>query len=49
MDNSVEDWRLLAEADLTVAEYLYINMRPIPTHHITFLCQQASEKYTESI
>jgi len=45
MDNSVEDWRLLAEDDLTVAEYLYANMRPIPTHHIAFLCQQAAEKY----
>ena len=43
--NSAEDWRLLAEDDLTVAEYLNANMRPIPTHHIAFLCQQAAEKY----
>ena len=28
--NTAEDWRLLAEEDLTVAEYLYANMRPIP-------------------
>jgi len=45
MANSVEDWLLLAEDDLTVAEYLNANMRPIPTNHIAFLCQQAAEKY----
>ena len=43
--NTAEDWRLLAEDDLTVAEYLNANMRPIPTPHIAFLCQQAAEKY----
>ena len=43
--NSAEDWRLIAEDDLTVAEYLYANMRPIPTQHIAFLCQQTAEKY----
>jgi len=43
--NTPLDWRLLAEDDLTVAEYLAANMRPIPTHHIAFLCQQAAEKY----
>ena len=43
--NTSEDWRLLAEDDLSVAEYLAANMRPIPTHHIAFHCQQAAEKY----
>ena len=43
--NTPTDWRLLAEDDLSVAEYLAANMRPIPTHHVAFLCQQAAEKY----
>jgi HEPN domain-containing protein len=43
--NTPRGWRLLAEDDLSVAEYLAANMRPIPTHHITFNCQQAAEKY----
>jgi len=43
--NTALDWRLLAEDDLSVAEYLAANMRPIPTHHIAFHCQQAAEKY----
>jgi len=43
--NSAIDWRLLADDDLSVAEYLSANMRPIPTNHISFLCQQAAEKY----
>ena len=43
--NTPEDWRLLAEDDLSIAEYLANNMRPIPTSHIAFLCQQAAEKY----
>ena len=47
--NTSEDWRLLAEDDLTVAEYLAANMRPTPTHHITFLCQQAAEKYLKGV
>jgi len=43
--NTSKDWRLLAEEDLSVAEYLAANMRPIPTHHVAFNCQQAAEKY----
>ena len=43
--NTPDDWMILAEDDLSVAEYLAANMRPIPTHHIAFLCQQAAEKY----
>ena len=31
--NTPLDWRLLAEDDLTLAEYLAANMRPIPRHH----------------
>jgi len=43
--NTPLDWRLLAEDDLSVAEYLAANMRPIPTQHVAFNCQQAAEKY----
>ncbi|GHV92985.1 hypothetical protein AGMMS50268_34880 [Spirochaetia bacterium] len=43
--NSVEDWRLLAERDLSVAEYLAANMVPTPTQIIAYHCQQAAEKY----
>ena len=43
--NTPLDWKLLAEDDLSVAEYLAANMRPIPTQHIAFNCQQAAEKY----
>ena len=43
--NTPLDWRLLAEDDWAVAEYLAANMRPTPTQHIAFNCQQAAEKY----
>lgn len=43
--NSVEDWRILAERDLSVADHLVITMIPMPTQIITFHCQQAAEKY----
>jgi HEPN domain-containing protein len=43
--NTPEDWRILAERDLTVAEYLANNMIPVPTEIIAFHCQQAAEKY----
>jgi len=43
--NTPLDWRLLAQDDLSVAEYLAANMRPIPTQHVAFNCQQAAEKY----
>jgi len=42
--NTPKDWRLLAEDDLSVAEYHVANIRPIPTHHSTFNCQQAAIK-----
>jgi len=43
--NSPEDWRILADRDMSVAEHLAANMIPIPTEIIAFLCQQAVEKY----
>jgi len=43
--NTPEDWRILAERDITVADYLATTMRPIPTEIIVFHCQQAAEKY----
>jgi len=43
--NTLEDWRILAERDLTVADYLAVNMKPVPTEIIVFHCQQAVEKY----
>jgi HEPN domain-containing protein len=43
--NTPEDWRILAERDLTVAEHLANNMAPVPTEIIAFHCQQAAEKY----
>jgi len=47
--NTPLDWRLLAEDDLSVAEYLAANMRPTPTQHVTFNCQQAAEKYLKGV
>jgi len=43
--NTPEDWVFLADRDLSVAEYLAVNMRPLPTEIIAFHCQQAVEKY----
>ena len=43
--NTPEDWRILAERDLSVADHLAVTMRPIPTGIIAFHCQQAVEKY----
>ena len=47
--NTPDDWLFLAERDLTVAEYLAKNMRPIPTEIIAFHCQQAAEKYLKGV
>ena len=47
--NTPRDWRLLAERDLTVADYLAANMRPLPTEIIAFHCQQAVEKYLKGV
>jgi hypothetical protein len=43
--NTPKDWRLLAERDMSVSDYLAVNMRPVPTEIIAFHCQQAVEKY----
>ena len=47
--NTIEDWRVLAERDLSVADYLAGNMRPVPTEIIAFHCQQAVEKYLKGV
>ena len=43
--NTPEGWGILANRDITVADYLAANMRPVPTEIIAFHCQQAVEKY----
>jgi len=43
--NKPEDWRILAERDVAVAEHLAATMVPSPTEIIAFHCQQAAEKY----
>jgi HEPN domain-containing protein len=43
--NSIEDWRILADRDMTVADHLAATMYPTPTEIIAFHCQQAAEKY----
>ena len=43
--NTPREWRLLAERDIAVADYLAANMRPVPGEIIAFHCQQAAEKY----
>jgi HEPN domain-containing protein len=43
--NTPEDWRILADRDMSVADHLAATMRPVPTEIIAFHCQQAAEKY----
>jgi HEPN domain-containing protein len=43
--NTPEDWRILAERDITVADHLAATMVPVPSEIIAFHCQQAVEKY----
>jgi HEPN domain-containing protein len=43
--NTPEDWRILAERDINVADHLANNMVPVPSEIIAFHCQQAAEKY----
>ena len=43
--NTSEDGRILAERDMSVADYLAVNMRPLPAEIIAFHCRQATEKY----
>ena len=43
--NTSEDWKILAERDLSVAEHLATTMIPPPAEIVAFHCQQAIEKY----
>ena len=47
--NTPRDWRLLAERDVTVADFLAANMHPVPSEIIAFHCQQAVEKYLKGV
>ena len=47
--NTPGEWRILAERDINVADYLADNMRPIPTEIVAFHCQQAVEKYLKGV
>jgi HEPN domain-containing protein len=47
--NTPEDWRILAERDMSVADYLANNMVPLPSEIIVFHCQQAVEKYLKGV
>jgi HEPN domain-containing protein len=47
--NTPEDWRFLAERDMTVADHLANTMSPIPTEIIAFFCQQTVEKYLKGV
>jgi len=47
--NTIREWRLLADDDLDVADYLAENKRPVPTAIIAFHCQQAVEKYLKGV
>jgi len=47
--NTPEDWRVLAERDITVADYLAATMKPVPSEIIAFHCQQAVEKYLKGV
>lgn len=46
MDNRirVQEWQRLAEQDLNSADYL-LNMRPVPSEIVCYLCQQSAEKF----
>ena len=47
--NTIQDWRLLADDDLVVAEHIAGTMNPIPTSIVAFHCQQAVEKYLKGV
>ena len=47
--NAPEDWRILAERDISVADHLATTMVPVPTEIIAFHCQQAVEKYLKGV
>ena len=43
--NTPENWRILDERDITVADHLAATMIPVPSEIVAFHCQQAVEKY----
>ena len=47
--NTPDDWRFLADRDLSVAVHLADNMRPVPTETIAFFCHQTVEKYLKGV
>ena len=47
--NTADDWRFLADRDLSVADHLAATMRPVPTEPIAFHCQQTVEKYLKGV
>jgi HEPN domain-containing protein len=47
--NTPEDWQVLAERDITVADHLAATMKPVPSEIIAFHCQQAVEKYLKGV
>ena len=47
--NTPDDWRFLADRDLSVAVHLADNMRPVPAEQIAFFCQQTVEKYLKGV
>ena len=47
--NKPDDWRFLADRDMSVADHLANNMFPIPTEIVAFFCQQAVEKYLKGV
>ena len=34
--NTPKDWRLLAERDMSVADHLSVNMKPVPAEVVAF-------------
>ena len=41
--NTSDDWRVLADRDMIVADHLAATMTPLPTEIVAFHCQQAAE------
>lgn len=42
------EWTVIAEMDLSAAEYL-LGMHPVPTEIICYHCEQAAEKYLKGV
>jgi HEPN domain-containing protein len=43
--NTPEGWLSLADDDLAAANFLAVNMHPVPVQIVCYHCQQAGEKY----